>query len=195
MHHVTFQPPHGGAKGEITAGGVVRLVKGNAVEIRRQRPDLAGFMGRPDQVIAVLPIQAAERANNVPNVSADTKVCTAPDIYGDLHGSDLTIGAHRNTVELILWTSGEFGFRLWPRPEFSRAARDRAGKLPPSRRPAAALPPRDQHRFACAGLARSSARFGAFRLLSFHESSEPAYRCGYRSVSGAGWYQTESRSY
>src|SRR5215469_3307908 len=97
MHHVTFQPPHGGAKGEITAGCVVRLVKGNAVEIRRQRPDLADFMGRPDQVIAVLPIQAAESANYISNIGTDTKVCTAPDIYGDLHGSDLTTGAHRNS--------------------------------------------------------------------------------------------------
>src|SRR5215471_17637316 len=97
MHHVTFQPPHGGAKGEITAGCVVRLVKGNAVEIRRQRPDLADFMGRPDQVIAVLPIQAAERANYVSNIGTDTEVGTAPDIQGDLHLSDLTIGAPRNS--------------------------------------------------------------------------------------------------
>jgi hypothetical protein len=55
------------------------------VEIGSERANFMGLPRRSDQVVLVLAIQAAEGANNVPNVGANTEIRNPPDINRDLH--------------------------------------------------------------------------------------------------------------
>jgi hypothetical protein len=76
---------HGSAKRKVSPGGIVGLDQRYASEIAGQRANFCGFIGSPYEVIAVLPVESAEGANNIADIGTDAKISAAPDIYGDLH--------------------------------------------------------------------------------------------------------------
>ena len=64
---------------------MIWLDKGNAAEISGQQSDFGSFLGRSDQIVAILPIKPAERANDIADVLSDTEISAAPDVDRDLH--------------------------------------------------------------------------------------------------------------
>ena len=101
VDQIAPQAPQDHAKFEIAAWRGVGCGKGNSVKTGSEWPDFPGFLRRSDQVVLVLAIQAAEGANNVPNVSSDTEVRNPPHINRDFHARDLTTsdgGVHRTLL-------------------------------------------------------------------------------------------------
>jgi hypothetical protein len=85
VNQVTIQAPQNSAKAEVPTRGGVPLGESNIVEIRWQEPDLLNFFRSPNQVVLVFAVQSAERPDDIPDISAHSKIRDPAYIDGHLH--------------------------------------------------------------------------------------------------------------
>ena len=98
VDQITLQAFENGAKLKIALGSGAVVEQRNGLEVRGERTDFRYLLWGANQEILIAMIEAAEGANDVASISADAELGDAPDVDGDLHGSDLTTestGGHR----------------------------------------------------------------------------------------------------